>query len=1136
MPITKLSRAQLGVPANDPFFDDEAAARMYHGVSRMDPQEAEVLLSMAAFHVAATELTKYGDVIEKALLENFAERTERVKKSLVRNLVSKGKDPRPYVDALEQISKAVGPTSFELSERAKRQWRDPQGQFRVMRTRIEPGIVGDGLPGKQAQKLGIPEATQKGSTKDKVSLSAKDRARFQGDYWQVKNLLKTVQSDIGTAKNSFVVLNYSDGTTEYVDAKEASVKAALDGDKYKSGERLLSVDTYVAAEDMPGVDVLSSVGLPYDGAAGNTMRSLMSYEGGEDEGLKTYADNMTRVMPGDERSNTARSYRRLAATADLLSSITPDSAIKTKLALKAAQWAGYNSTQVERVVGPGARKAAYRYRGIEKAPTPGLQAEINRTLASNKDRAEARRKIIYGTPAVIAGNRILEDFRESPLINYLVKDLPKKELVNLQLQSGAMPPSRGFIIDRNGKVITEAVGYGDDHYLPFNLKNISRLKGGEYVRTRTLGGPTTEDIYAGLISGARSVTVVSRSGIYTVEFDDTFRGSRRYSDKAARMVSRYGMILDAVKNGDVTLDTIPADRMAELEEKARSIYPDEDRDYQNELERLKNKERKNPVMSAKRREEATREFLRDRAAKMSTPDGREMSYEQMVEDASRKELAGYAKLIQERVDDPAQARQLVEAKKGEIRSKYGSPASIVATMQLEPEYEKYMERAEQEYASTQTPLQLDGYGYKFALDAMKEQFPYYIKDISYRELNQAERTGRTDVGYVKPRFNRPAAVMAGYNDVSITGAGKIPADQTNYQNEGVYQYRVSTGRVKEADSGSSPKFGASEVESRSSQDRKKSSGATFEDRLDAINQLRKTLQAKKVTDRDAMIAGVNIAAGAAGAVSAPQFQNAFPYMFKMSDAEFELEFEEDPDGTERKVAEELDRLKSIFNFSREDLAVERKIRNKGVEPQSDWNRDMPNVIDVSSGKVFKFGGVYDNDTNSKAISTYAGADQPDLKFATESLKQRMIEGGIKSPGASIFSLGDDVEPFLKAEIEAMNSQVSKTNRDKKSAVRQISDEQARRTYAKYESLVKYRQLYNNYRKAVAKEQAAAELKAQSAMPREIVEVQNWIVTPEEAAAFGGQPIPKPATEAPEAPSNVSDFDAYRRNKSGTGFV
>jgi hypothetical protein len=39
------------------------------------------------------------------------------------------------------------------------------------------------------------------------------------------------------------------------------------------------------------------------------------------------------------------------------------------------------------------------------------------------------------------------------------------------------------IIDADGDVVSQAVGFSDDHYLPFDLANLTRLRGGQYVRT-----------------------------------------------------------------------------------------------------------------------------------------------------------------------------------------------------------------------------------------------------------------------------------------------------------------------------------------------------------------------------------------------------------------------------------------------------------------------------------------------------------------------------------------------------------------------------------------------------------------------------------------------------------------------------
>src|SRR4029077_5663097 len=97
--------------------------------------------------------------------------------------------------------------------------------------------------------------------------------------------------------------------------------------------------------------------------------------------------------------------------------------------------------------------------------------------------------------------------------------LPDLNAAALSLKGGEQPRSVGVIIDANGDLVTQAQGFNGDHYLPFDLKNLKELQGGRYVRTRAAGGLTSEDLYTGLLTGARQVQVVSNSGVFTLEFD-----------------------------------------------------------------------------------------------------------------------------------------------------------------------------------------------------------------------------------------------------------------------------------------------------------------------------------------------------------------------------------------------------------------------------------------------------------------------------------------------------------------------------------------------------------------------------------------------------------------------------------------
>lgn len=1058
MTFSPISRARLGVAANDPFFNDDAASKMYHEISKMDQDEATVLLQMAAFHVAARDLTRYGDQFESEFRQVIEKRASRVRGALTRNLVSKGKDPAPYLAAIDEISKAVDPIiDFDISERVKRQWRDPRGQFRKMTTPIEPTPMTKPLSGREASALNIPVPSRAGGTDKKVKLDDKTRAKFQGDYHQVLKLLKSLQNEPIAAKGAIVTLNYSDGDSSQFLASDGNEKLEhkFAGEKYAQGKRLVTVDTSFLREDNPQVDLMSAIGTP-GGGMRNSMTNYLSNVEGTDQALQGYRKEMEVTRDTDPYNPADRAYRRLGATANLLSGILPDSAVKTKLALNAARWAGFNATEVERVVGPGARKVAYRYRGIEKAPNPGLQQTIDSYIRGNKDKDKARDALINGVNVDVMTQRGLrQEFKESPIINYLVKDLPKKELVNLQTKSGAMPPSRGYIIDRNGKIVTEAVGYGDDHYLPFNLKNISKLKGGEYVRTRTLGGPTTEDIYAGLVSGARSVTVVSRSGIYTVEFDEAFRGSRRYNDKAARMVGRYGMILDAVKSKSVTLDTIPPDRIQELEESASRLYDKGSDGYTRELKSLKNAEQANPQMSEERRQNIARDFLSEIASRRDT------TYEEMVENQIKRELAS--------VNADKQAYYLTDSGdwvdvKGNINAKYGDPESIVTTMGLDDQYNKYFETQMKTYKASQSPLQLDGPGYAFALDAMKEQFPYYIKSVKYRQLNQDASSGREDVGYVKPRFTRPAGVAAGYYDKSITGAGKIEADQLNYQNFSVNGGNNRTAETKVRSNTEE----ALKPEERKYEEPKVDMPTMGDARKTAAKNLREAFRKRTKTDRPYKGKFANEVP--AGSDLDSNFKNQFPYIFGMSDYDFNEAWEDNPTVVEEAVNREIAEFNGFFTLGNNEENLIRRFKNGGKSPVMKYDRNNPPVREALNGVKFDFGdelympGIAPSRIEAKI------KDGRGIGRAKAEIIGALELAGYKDPKELVNDPESDINDFAKGVLRSQSSIVNAVIKDKGNLGNQVyNPDRADEELQKFEEIVKYIQLRDNYVESVIAE-------------------------------------------------------------------
>jgi hypothetical protein len=125
-------------------------------------------------------------------------------------------------------------------------------------------------------------------------------------------------------------------------------------------------------------------------------------------------------------------------------------------------------------------------------------------------------------------------------IDVLKSRLPGQEADN----SGATPPSEGFIIDAQGNILAHGTGRGNDHFLPFSsrmLRKLRKQEGGEYVRRRMFGGPTAEDLHAAMSAGADRFTLVTNTGVFTVELTKRAHGLKM---EHMQIVSRYQDILD----------------------------------------------------------------------------------------------------------------------------------------------------------------------------------------------------------------------------------------------------------------------------------------------------------------------------------------------------------------------------------------------------------------------------------------------------------------------------------------------------------------------------------------------------------------------------------------------------------------
>ena len=434
----------------------------------------------------------------------------------------------------------------------------------------------------------------------------------------------------------------------------------------------------------------------------------------------------------DPANSSSKTYGRIGAGSKLLGNIAVATGNKhLATAASVGQFAGSYGPEAEKMFGPAIRRAGMRYKGSEKKQIdPKLKAVHMARVSQGLDPVEAA---------------------HHTAVQYLQQRVPQDRLAELHRKSGRIAPSEGVVIAANGAILSQASGSADDHYLPFNLNGLARMKGGEYVRTRTHGGLTSEDINAALASGVKRATVVSNSGVFTVDFNAAdLPATKRLGSEARKMTDIYEHTLDALKNANIDKDKLDSVTRGKLLQQAEQEMP-------------------SAVYGAK-----------DMQAR----------YQDLA-----NEYKSSTKLMQFELD----------AVKAAADSAFpDSPEQSAAYM---------AELVEQAEAKKEAKvMRLDGDGYATALEALREQFPYFISDVKYtskgetkggynqyatgqgkrveaetqrkainEEYSQEQGrafSGAKDKGYVAPNYNRPEAVQSGFFDPRIAGEGigDIPKD------------------------------------------------------------------------------------------------------------------------------------------------------------------------------------------------------------------------------------------------------------------------------------------------------------------------------------------------------------------------
>lgn len=770
-----------------PDFNRVVAKRVYDDIMALpDGEAARMYAVMAISGALQQDLIVHGKLISKAIAGMYTAKADELKKTLVKGYISKaqsGDEPDAVIAAVEALAKAWDPEQFDTesrSQRAQRQFRTSGGRFGVSHHRVEySSDVKGPIPDKHLKAVTGRDIPDHG-------LKGEQAARFQQAYAQVSALVAPYTRMGGDA---LLHLNYDDDRDNTIVSVPSS-KAVLPIDPNRP---LYSASVSVTPPSTAGgaaFDALRAVGSP----------ELGSFAAGLDRvspnGVREFGNQFNHRPEANENFRpTNRLFRRLESSSRLLEDALGDNApTKVKYALAVGRKAGELGPEAQKVIGPGADRAAYRYRGTERKLDQRLvnATATDRSRLEHKTAASARQKMIHGSDLLDSRSNV-RGWQPSETLMYFRRLLPSQTLNALQLASGNVPPSQGVIIDKTGKLAVQSVGYGDDHYLPFDLTKLSRLRGGEYIRTRSWGGPTTEDVYTGLVSGARSITVLSHNGTFTMEFDPTFRGTRRYNDKAARMVARYGQLLDAVKNGEVATGEIAPSRMAELRRSAELVAdPDENLPaFRREVARLESRERANPTFSAEQIRETQADFLQDVADRVSMGGSSRDRLGGQQSSPATVDLLREQYIANRLTEYRAQASRHGITPSPETVNSFGmgvtnqvvTDEGLIEALGLGNRYKVFADRRLESYKRSLKPLRLDGNGYAAALDALQEQFPYYISSVKFHPWEDDRgRPGGPDTGYIKPRHNRPESALAGYFDRTVTGFRKVTADSIRNQN------------------------------------------------------------------------------------------------------------------------------------------------------------------------------------------------------------------------------------------------------------------------------------------------------------------------------------------------------------------
>lgn len=691
------------------------------------------------------------------------ERLELVKKSITRKAIAgelTDDELNEAVAAITAIEKAAGTTALNFvapgAKAAKKATKGAKKAASAGKKATGAGkkaASGTKKAASSSKKLKLKRAQKYAKKAEDTAADAAAKASAHAKTQATQRSAKIARGDAPASKASTSATNNRANTA----SANQSASTGTGG--------MGSAPSSSFGINMPGMDTAKKIGSvagPLVGAASIYQRSKQSKTPSDgkkrirtQEGADFYGGSIGDIITAEgkavkDTANQVLNDENSSPGAKVLGNAA-------KPVAEAAEATGPIASAIEHKVKPKIQRRNLRRAGDERQVDPGMKRLAGHDARNAKTPEEARDSLLI--PRMVDNEFGVSEPKPSNFLRYWQSRLPDPSLTNLHAASGATPPSEGVLMDVNGQMMAQDVGHGDDHYLPFKGGKVGKAKGGEYVRTRTAGGLTTEDIIAAGKSNLRATTVVSHSGIFTMEF---YPGKEIDTDQ---IQSRYGKLLDSLAKEKVQKNPISPERETEIYEKAREQIPGitslaVDR-RRNLIEDMKRAEKDNPTPAAETKDQWRKEFLLENAEKFSDPDGNPYTAERIIEDSGKYGVEMF------------------------------SDTDAIDRLGLGEKYKKYETHKMREYQSSLRALRLNGEGYDKALKALKEQFPYQIKSVNWTPPD-AQSAKIEDLGYVKANFNRPDKVQEGYHDKEIEGEPKHRASQTDFQN---YRNRVKAAQL-----------------------------------------------------------------------------------------------------------------------------------------------------------------------------------------------------------------------------------------------------------------------------------------------------------------------------------------------------